>query len=748
MDAHHSSAVSPWRQKWELILTVGLLILTISACSPDSIPTPTSPWSYDQIRVLDPASPDARPGDIIALYTRATRSELQIRIDLLELDILKQADIFIELTFAESSAGDLKIIIPAQGVAAVIAPQHINTPIPRVIRNPDLDTIIISLGLHLLPKNADSFSLHVYSTLQGEKQIQDTVKTSSDSGTRGHVSLLLAFWNTLPAHTPAQALRRWDGAHTGPLGRRHGLVHLLDAVERYRVPVVLLDLKTPLTLSVLELLDDRAQIQTLQSAGLVMLPDVLPVPYFGMLSVEINEKAASLSREIAQNFQFSDSPWNYAPALPGEPLTAYTLTLTRAPASMESTLPGTDIYSWGNQLVLPLPLENITTEQLTEDGLSLALRRELLASVIAANNETAAPIAVLGGNLPHTNWGDAEFAPLAIAYIAAHPWIHTLTEKELNSRVARSDYKTPTLVEAQMDAPSVLDALQQAPSGPIIDLAWGAALAFLAPADPDPTNLGSLRAHYLGMIGNLLTAAAWQRGELFFPDSGLLQDCSRDIDFDNQPECILATKNVFAIIDPQGGYISLAFSRTMHGVYQIIAPTSQFAVGLSDPSRWDLSNDNADPTVIPGALAGPWQPYKIHLISNGLRLTAASVGVDFTLIDHGILIDFQSSVPLQVDIPLAIDSLQRFTPGWAPRFEELITPQGWSWGTRAGPHIMIQTSGILSSKTFSASLPALQHPENPDFDPPPGYFLPLPMAVATIVSPDSFWVSISLLDNP
>ena len=35
--------------------------------------------------------------------------------------------------------------------------------------------------------------------------------------------LLLAFWDTLPASTPIQLLRRWDGAHTGPYGQRHGL---------------------------------------------------------------------------------------------------------------------------------------------------------------------------------------------------------------------------------------------------------------------------------------------------------------------------------------------------------------------------------------------------------------------------------------------------------------------------------------------------------------------------------------------
>ena len=60
--------------------------------------------------------------------------------------------------------------------------------------------------------------------------------------------ILLAFWNTFPAYSPAQVMRRWDGAHSGPLGGRHGLYNLLRSADGFAIPLVLLDLRHPATL--------------------------------------------------------------------------------------------------------------------------------------------------------------------------------------------------------------------------------------------------------------------------------------------------------------------------------------------------------------------------------------------------------------------------------------------------------------------------------------------------------------------
>jgi hypothetical protein len=86
--------------------------------------------------------------------------------------------------------------------------------------------------------------------------------------------LALVFWDVFPAATPAQALRRWAGAHTGPNGGRHGLKYILENAGQYGVPVALLDLKTPASLAALDYLGITPQIRSLTSRGLLILPDV------------------------------------------------------------------------------------------------------------------------------------------------------------------------------------------------------------------------------------------------------------------------------------------------------------------------------------------------------------------------------------------------------------------------------------------------------------------------------------------
>ncbi len=83
---------------------------------------------------------------------------------------------------------------------------------------------------------------------------------------------LLAFWNTFPAYTPLTALRRWDGAHTGPLGGRHGLWNLLRTARSAASPLILLDMNYPAALSALEFAGELELIKELQAERLLNSP--------------------------------------------------------------------------------------------------------------------------------------------------------------------------------------------------------------------------------------------------------------------------------------------------------------------------------------------------------------------------------------------------------------------------------------------------------------------------------------------
>ena len=46
--------------------------------------------------------------------------------------------------------------------------------------------------------------------------------------------------------------------------------------------------------------------------------------------------------------------------------------------------------------------------------------------------------------------------------------------------------------------------------------------------------------------------------------------------------------NIFIVIEKDGGYIPFVFTRDAQGIHQIIGPTWEFIIGLSDPSSWDI----------------------------------------------------------------------------------------------------------------------------------------------------------------
>jgi len=120
-------------------------------------------------------------------------------------------------------------------------------------------------------------------------------------------------------------------------------------------------------------------------------------------------------------------------------------------------------------------------------------------------------------------------------------------------------------------------------------VAWQAYSAMLTPT---PQSLAALRANYLGIVELLLAAEPWAN------EPGLILDCNLDLDRDGQKECILASENVFTILEVGNATVRIAFVRDENGIHQIVAPMEQFTVGLSDPLEW---KDGTDPQLISGA---------------------------------------------------------------------------------------------------------------------------------------------------
>ena len=130
--------------------------------------------------------------------------------------------------------------------------------------------------------------MQVIITAPGQDVIADISELFHlDSPSPSRAKVLFAFWNTFSSVTPAQTLRSWAGAHTGPMSSRHGLRYLIDSAAKSKSTVFLLDLLRPDTLSALDYLKVLPRIRNLATQGILALPE----PNLSELSAE-NEVGA------------------------------------------------------------------------------------------------------------------------------------------------------------------------------------------------------------------------------------------------------------------------------------------------------------------------------------------------------------------------------------------------------------------------------------------------------------------------
>ncbi len=114
----------------------------------------------------------------------------------------------------------------------------------------------------------------------------------------------------------------------------------------------------------------------------------------------------------------------------------------------------------------------------------------------------------------------------------------------------------------------------------------------------------------------------------------------------------------------------------------------------------------------------------------------------FQLTGDGLKIAYQTQEPVTTQIPLLVDPDSRFTPGWAGNYIRQNTPDSITWGLKNGPKVEIQSTGDMKFHAFNESLSLLKAPEDPDFEYPPGHYVPFPMAVAEIKMDGSSTVQI------
>ncbi len=315
-------------------------------------------WSRDDLRAIDPADDLPDPSvDITAVYTRIAGLHCEIRIDLLDLP--------------ETPQYDIEILVDGHTLKA-----RAGSPLPPGLTleyDSVLDSIVFDLD-GCAPRASVPLLVRTYTPAASAPA--DEVRVLFGAALpKAQVEVRFAFYNVFsPAATPAQALRRWDGAHTGPRGERHGLHDLLNAAEKYHIPLTLLDLKTPATLSAIDYLGGMRQVRRMEQDGMLDLPAVV--------YAEPQDISLAFSRAAADGFGLRLSTAYYDALHPAADL----------PPNLLLVDPG-------------------------DDGLPLAVRRTLLDAALSGATLT------LGGDFQQTTWGTPNYVNLAFAYLAARPYI-------------------------------------------------------------------------------------------------------------------------------------------------------------------------------------------------------------------------------------------------------------------------------------------------------------------------------------
>jgi hypothetical protein len=755
----------------KLLKILPALFIILSACSPtrSTYYHYWQPWQLSDLKMLSsPNTPD--PGtDLIGVYTRLVGDDFQIRLDLLDIQPDFKFDVYILLKtdstgdlhqfpaapssltpFLPGSHFDLLIKLPLAGITQVfIAGSMQPDPklSPRLQRDPLNDTVTISLNRNLLPSLTRHFSLQIFITDPGGKVLLDHSPLVSNDAQPplSAAPLILAFSDSFPALSPAQALRRWDGSHTGPTGERHGLTHILSNASVQNLPVILLDLKTPSSLSALDFIGALPHARDLVKSGLLLLPDVA--------FASPNDLSLTASRVAAQAFNLPGSLFVFSPD--SHLQTGYRYQFVSLPESSH-------LIRQAGQILIPLPdlSSRDAPAQATNQGLSLEVRKQLLAVALSPD---PTDLVALGGSLPHSTWGDSDMANASLGYIAAHPWMQPLNGDQLQlfgsqassqKFESQTDYLPSVLLYTSQGHPTHFDSnqlqsrllqdLQTAPRNSITASAWQMFFNLVAPSADLQYYL--LKQQYLNQVESMLSASRWAENPT------ILSDCSLDIDMDTINECVLSNDHMFAIFETDGGRLSYLFERKKDRVHQIIGPQSQFAVGLSDPSTWQpLLGPAGDPAEIPGAFSDADAPFSLYSISSidGNTLTLArsdgKLTKTYTLTEKGLTLECQSSQVNRLLIPLALEPQKRFLPGWANRYHSLASSDFYMWGLDRAINLEIRTTATLYAKDFTQSRLLLSKPENPNLDYPPGHFLPFPLALVEVNGNGSFLSEILVL---
>lgn len=759
-----------------LALCLGLLIL--SACAPHKLPLPFSEWQYTNVKVLDDDATtqpdDFSSPDILALYLRESKEEIQLRLDF--FDLAQSPDFDLHLAFDSAAGGaemasmpennlawDILVSIAASGQITIqnAVGQPVSQARIQVFRDPILDTLTLSASRDILPAGSPTYQVLAWLTAPESEQVLDTLPLAySASRPPQPVSLLMAFSDSFLAYTPAQALRRWDGAHTGPSGGRHGLYNLLRISANFQIPVILLDLLTPSSLSALDYMDVLEQVSNLAASGQVITAQYVPtIPSATVAGPDVSLQADlyRANRELVSNFNIRQPPILYSPSgyIPQDSQAKIVFIPGTSAQEDEREIALIQPQRWQDRLVLLLP-DTDSMLQASIAGPTRQLKQTLVNAMLEA--QVAVPgksstLLLLGGSLPASTWGEPQAARATLRYLASRPWLKFLSENEILTLKVSNNPDAPSINFSSNDVDSPHGVLWQTiESGPQNQLTQAARQAFLAatnPVYPHTQELQALRHIYLQQTWILLAAAEW--GE----NPSLTATCELDLERDGMPECVYANHYLYAVFGEHSGSLTHLFYRipeqgsTQSSLHQIIGPSSQIISGLSEANRWDLSAGySADPSVIQGAFFQEETSWSAQIQPGEIRFATPDQSVKaYRFSENTVEYHYGPSNKTsfsQQSLPVLLDPWRRFESGWSQAYQVEYHQDSWLIRLAPGLQVKIRSTLPQVGSHFRESQDWMALTENPNREQPAGHFLPFPLALFDLASVGDYQLTLEI----
>ncbi len=742
------------------ILVICLLPVILFGCSQNKV-LPTGPnllaWDYADLRLLDPADAVDPDQDLIAVYSRISDMKLQMRVDFLKsgnsfdqtmviaLDTQPGGQTSFRLKNAISTGTSLEwdylVVIPSTGRIQVLNGKNQETPGINVfvIRNRDQDFLTCEMNVSKLALSPVTSHLQVFSISNNGHAVSDkTAVFSLDDPPPPQARVSFVFWNTLQTSTPAESLRSWAGAHAGPQGSRHGLKYLLDAVRHTRTPIIILDLLQPDNLPVLDYFNALRPVQDLANAGILFLPDLTDDRIIGCCTDQTQ----------LCNFTRARSTIAWSMKL---------IMLWSENTNLQFNILLDDIFLGGNKFLNNCyndyaHFEIYPSQTSDFEGYKVAL----LGNAIQRHSD---PL-IIGGDFQRSELGNPTIISPLLEYISNHPWIKVESPYDWNYLIVASgptsppcfqDIQGPAQPSSSMGASGSFEETTHRIANDIGSLSRTAlkdlaCTVYTKLINSSDTELRTLKHNYLGQIGNLIQASKW--AELPYSTSR----CDVDLDYDGKNECVLSNSHLFLSIEPEGGYISFAVEAGAKGVHQIIAPTSELVVGLSDPTEWNLGAGlRSDPAQILGAFADSTKTLLSYVpeIRDGqiiLNSPDHSNERSFTLSGTSFLTEIhnRSGASVMYTIPLVLDPWEMYRPGWGDKYFSVVYPDRIQWGIASDISVTVSSNSPSSFSAFNSSRSMLGFPENPNYAYPPGHYLPYPLALIEFHTDKDFSVTFTI----